>query len=241
MFIFQRAMIYPAPTLSAPKNLPPGVEKIQLENSYGYMLKGAGHTATKKPVLVFTHGNGEIAYLWLDAFSELVGEGISVFLVEYPGYGGAQGKPSYSTIRKTMLSAYDVLSKRSDIDASRFIAYGRSIGGGAATLLAKERPLAAIGLESTFTSLAALIAEKGYPSFLLRDRYDNISILKEAELPVFLTHGKSDTIIPVTHSESMHATLNRSTLITKACNHNNCPRPWSELIAFLKQHQIISN
>ena len=108
-------------------------------------------------------------------------------------------------------------------------------------MLAKERPLAAIGLESSFTSLAAVVAEKGYPSFLLRDRYDNISILQEVEVPVFLTHGKNDTIIPVSHSEAMHAALNQSTLITKPCHHNNCPRPWSELIDFLKQHRIISS
>ena len=239
LFFYQRTLIYPAPDMTVPNELPPGVEKIELTNSYGYLIHGAEGKSTQKPTIIFTHGNGEIAYLWLDAFSELVAEGVSIFLVEYPGYGGAQSKPSYHNIRKTMLSAYDVLSKRDDIDSARLIAFGRSIGGGAVTLLAEERPLAAIGLESTFTTLAALVAEKGYPSFLLRDRYDNISVLKQLSVPVFLVHGKDDTLIPASHSEALHAATNNSTLVIKPCHHNNCPRPWLELLEFLKRHRII--
>lgn len=44
-----------------------------------------------------------------------------------------------------------------DVDAGRVVAYGRSLGRAAACVLASQRSLAALVLESTFTSTADLM------------------------------------------------------------------------------------
>ena len=52
LFFYQRTLIYPAPDMTVPKELPPGVEKIELTNSYGYLIHGAEGKSTQKPTLL---------------------------------------------------------------------------------------------------------------------------------------------------------------------------------------------
>lgn len=242
LYLGQYKLIYPAPVQSIPANLPPNVERIDFEQGYGLLLTPNEPTSEPTPLLMFTHGNGELAYFWIQEFEQLTGHGLSVLLFEYPGYGGASGKPNRKDIERGVLSAYDHMAARPGIDANRIIAYGRSIGGGAASLLAKHRPVIALCLESTFSSLDALIAEKGFPKFLLREHYKNEAVVRALGIPVFLYHGSGDQLIPVSHSERLDRAAKNSVLITSNCGHNNCARPWPELLNFMveKLHFLIT-
>lgn len=229
----QQQLLYPAPPFELPEVLPPGVEKIDLATGYGLLLEPDSGSERPLPLLIYAHGNGEVAFWWTAAFEALLARGIAVLLVEYPGYGGAGGSPNSNSIEKTMLAAYDTMAARGDIDSGAIVAYGRSLGGAAVSLLAAERQLAALCLESTFSSLPALVREKGWPAFLLRDRFDNLAIVRSLDIPVFLYHGTQDTLIPIAHSERLAAASQMATFIRAGCGHNNCPRPWPALIAFL--------
>ena len=229
----QRKLLYPAPFVELPENLPSNVEKIDLAEGYGLLVKPKEPSDSPRPLLIYTHGNGEVAFLAIELFEELLAQGFAVLLVEYPGYGGAAGHPSYESIRKNILSAYDEMTARPDIDSEFIVAYGRSLGGGAASLLASERRLAALCLESAFSSLSSLVREKGWPSFLLRDKFDNESIVRDLDIPIFLYHGTRDTLIPIAHSESLAAASRNSTFVWANCGHNDCPRPLPELTGFL--------
>ncbi|MGI9626212.1 MAG: alpha/beta hydrolase, partial [Longimicrobiales bacterium] len=113
------------------------------------------------PVIVFTHGNGELIDYWLDEFEALRAPGLGVLLVEYPGYGRSGGSPSESSITEAMTDAYDYLVSRADVDPTRIVAYGRSVGGGAAGALVRQRPVAALVLESSFTSVRRMARRHG--------------------------------------------------------------------------------
>jgi pimeloyl-ACP methyl ester carboxylesterase len=223
VYVFQEKLLYPAPRTVLPNTLPVGIEKVELAHGYGLYLKA--RTDAPGPLLIFTHGNGETAYFWKDEFEALRQAGIAVLLLEYPGYAGAAGDPNLASIQGGILSAFDNLSKRPEIDAGKVIAYGRSIGSGAATLLAAQRPLVALCLEAPFSSLARLVKEKGYPPFLLKDRYDNEAIVRQLEIPLFLYHGSRDVLIPLSHSETLAEAGKDVTLIVADCGHNDCPRP----------------
>ncbi len=237
LFYFaQSALLYPAPTRSFPDTLPAKVEKISLKESYALLLESPqALDGSPRPLVIFAHGNGEAAYMWVNEFGELLTRGISVLLVEYPGYAGAAGRPSRNSIESAMLESYDLMVQRPAVDRSRIVAYGRSIGSGAASLLAAERKVAALCLESGFSSLASLVREKRLPWFLLRDRYDNQSIVRELDVPVFLYHGDRDEIIPVEHSQRLASVGKDVTLVEARCGHNDCPRPWPALLEFLEQ------
>ena len=43
------------------------------------------------PLILFTHGNGELATDWLNRFDAARRDGFAVLLVEYPGYGQRRG------------------------------------------------------------------------------------------------------------------------------------------------------
>lgn len=236
LYYGQSRLLYPAPQIILPPHLPIGAEKVALDAGYGLFIAAKNANPTNGPVIIFTHGNGEAAFQWLPAFEPLQQAGISIFLVEYPGYVGATGTPSLASIKKTVISAYDYVITLPQIDPNQVVAYGRSIGGGAATLLANSRPVAALCLESTFSSLATLVSEKGLPNFLLKDRYDNESVIRTLEISVFLYHGKNDALIPISHSQKLNAAASNATLLTASCGHNDCPRPWGELLIFLTEN-----
>lgn len=180
--------------------------------------------ADRHPVLIFSHGNGELIDQWLGEFDEFRRWGLGVLLVEYPGYGRSEGSPSESAIQAALVNAYDVIIGRQDVDQSRMVGYGFSLGGGAICALARERHLAALILQSTFTSLRIFAHRYVMPEFLIRDPFDNASALRRFPGPVLVLHGLSDEVIPWQEGQKLAMTAARGTLRLYACGHR-CWQP----------------
>ena len=66
----------------------------------------------------------------------------SLALVNYRGYGASEGKPSERSLFADALVVFDTLTRRPDVDASRIVLFGRSLGSAMATYVAAERPVA---------------------------------------------------------------------------------------------------
>jgi uncharacterized protein len=192
------------------------------------------------PLILNTHGNGELIDQWAERVAPLRDAGYGVLLVEYPGYGRSEGKPSEKSITRTMLAAYDWAVKNPSVDPARIVAHGRSMGGGAAAALAKQRPLAALVLESTYTSLAAMVRAQGVPDFLIVNRFDTMEALKTFAGPVLLLHGESDGVIPVGHARELAKVAKRGRLEIQDCGHNDCPPQWELVLGFLAQNGVSS-
>lgn len=239
LYLLQSKLIYPAPEAPLKVLLPDNVSKVDLELSDGFLLMPKLSGNELLPLMIFSHGNGELASSLIDDFKPLLESNIAVLIVEYPGYGGSTIKTDINSINETMLKAFDVASKLPQIDKNKIFSYGRSIGGGAAALLTKQRPLAALCLESTFSSFPKLVSEKGFPSFLVRDRYENEDIIKKLDIPIFLYHGLNDELIPFEHAESLASAAKDVVFYSENCGHNNCPRKWDELLDFLKLNKIL--
>ncbi|KAG6517585.1 hypothetical protein ZIOFF_020981 [Zingiber officinale] len=84
----------------------------------------------------------------------------NVFMLSYRGYGESDGYPSQHGIIKDAQAALDHLSQRTDIDPSRIVVFGRSLGGAVGAMLARNNPdkVSAIILENTFTSILDMAA-----------------------------------------------------------------------------------
>jgi fermentation-respiration switch protein FrsA (DUF1100 family) len=205
-----------------------------------WLLPARGGARGAAPLIVYMHGNGELIDDWAAAFDVPRSWGASVLLVEYPGYGRSGGSPSEEGIAATVVSAYDWSSARPDVDPRRIIAFGRSLGGGAACELAEQRDVAALVLESTFTSVRALAVRMGVPGFLVRDRFDSLSRLARFRGPMLTIHGALDRTIPVEHARALHAAVPQSELVILGdCGHNDCPHPWPKLRQFLVSHDLL--
>lgn len=196
--------------------------------------------APKAPALLFAHGNGELIDEWPQAFEQPRQWGLAVLLVEYPGYGRSEGKPSQRTVTRTMVAAYDWLARHAEIDANRIIGHGRSLGGGAICALSTQRPLAALLLESTFTSIRTFTRRFGLFGPLTRDPYDNLAAVQRYSGPVLIYHGTRDTLVSFSHARRLAAVAADARLEARDCGHNDCERPWSELRRFLADTGLMS-
>lgn len=212
---------------------------LPAERTAAAETRGAGPEPGPRPLALFAHGNGETIDLWLDELARLRAWGVSLLLVEFPGYGRSQGSPTQRSVTAAMAAAYDRAAARPDVDRERIVGYGRSVGAGAVCALARERPLAALVLESPFASVRAMARGFGLPGFLVRDPFDNEAVLRAFPGPVLIAHGERDEIIPPSHAHALHAAAPRSELHLLPCGHNDCPRPWDALEAFLAAHGLL--
>lgn len=248
LYLVQRSMIYPGTAIKVP-TLPPvtaGMELLRLNSGEGeveaLLLPPINTRATSAPgpALIFAHGNGEVIDYWVDGLNNFRERGMAVLLVEYPGYGRSTGTPSEDSIRRTLIAAYDRLASDPRINPAKIIGYGQSLGGGAICTLATNRPLAAVILQSTFPSLDIFTAGYGAPAFLLRDRFDNETVLKKFPGPVLVLHGSTDSMIPWQLGERLAAASKQATFRLHSCGHMcQLTRPiWNDIEQFLNQANI---
>jgi uncharacterized protein len=131
--------------------------------------------------------------------------GLSVFLIDYRGYGQSQGDfPTESQVYQDAQLAWDYLVKKRGINPNQIYIYGHSLGGAIAIDLAVRHPEAAgLIVEGSFTSTRAMVDfQKGlywmFPiDLLLTQRFDSISKVDRLQIPVLFIHGTADTIVPV--------------------------------------------
>ena len=251
LFLLQRQILYPRGQIPLPaQSRPniPGMETIWLNTDFGkveawFLPPIHDGVSSPAPAVIFGHGNGEIIDYWPQELQKFTRLGIGLLLVEYPGYGRSEGAPSQESITKTFVTAYDVLSSRKDVDSSRIIFLGRSLGGGALCALAQKRPSAALILMSAFTGVRPLAKRYLVPSFLVRDSFDNLTVVKNYPNPILIIHGKHDTIIPFSHGKTLHQAAKQGEMITYNAGHNDCPPDWDvfwrDVEGFLRKHGII--
>ena len=251
LFVLQRSVLFPRnqiPFAPEPENTIAGLEKLWLKTEYGkteawYLPPAPGFTATPAPAVIFGHGNAELIDFWPQALKNFNQMGIGLLLVEYPGYGRSTGTPSQQSIARTFVAAYDALVSRKDVDSSRVVLFGRSLGGGAVCDLALQRPSAALILMSSFTSVSAMASKFLVPKFLVRDPFNNLKTVKSYPGPVLVIHGRNDRIIPFDDGTRLHGAAKDSTLIAYEAGHNDCPPDWNQfwkdIALFLTDHKII--
>ncbi len=250
LFLMQRQMMYPRWLVSAPADAkPPAVaERIWLEMDYGkveawFLPPATDPVQTPYPVVIFGHGNGEVIDFWPDLFKEFNRMGMGLLLVEYPGYGRSEGDPSQKRITDVFTAAYDAVAKRPEVDNARMVLFGRSLGGGAICQLAARRPSAAMILMSTFTSARSFAIRYLSPGFLMRDPFDNLSVVQSYSNPILIMHGTHDEVVPYRHGKQLHEAASDSTLITYNSGHNDCPPDWrafwKDVQGFLAEKEVL--
>lgn len=245
----QRKILYPDPPTPAWDVAVDfvGLEKIWLETSVGevetWFMPAQNGSGGPTSAMIFFHGNGELIDFWPHTFTDVQQLGMGVLLVEYPGYGRSEGKPSEKTISEVALAAYDALVQRADVDPQRVVVYGRSLGGGAAGVLLSERSVAAVILQSTFTNTARFARQFLLPGFLVMDRFDTLSAVEQYPGPVLVFHSERDDLIPFKHAQQLVAATENGRLITMDCAHSDCPPDyaqfWVQVEAFLLEYGVL--
>jgi fermentation-respiration switch protein FrsA (DUF1100 family) len=210
----------------APVN--PRTQDVWLTSADGTKLHAwwLPHEAAKGVVLV-AHGNGgNVSHrgpLAADLHDTL---GHSVLLVEYPGYGKSEGKPSEAGCYAAGEAAFKWLTDDRKVPANQIVLMGESLGGGVAVELATRHDHRALALLHTFTSLPAA-AKFHYPwlptRMLMTNRFDNLSKIAACKRPVFVAHGTADAIVPYRQGEELYQAANepKRLLALRGHDHND--------------------
>ena len=85
LYLYQSKLIYPAPETQFNIPLPENILKIDLDLSHSYLLMPKLGSKKVTPLMIFTHGNAELASHWLNDFKPLLENNIAVLFIEYPG------------------------------------------------------------------------------------------------------------------------------------------------------------
>lgn len=247
LYVKQDDLLFPTDSAADPLPLLYSARTVELSRDIGngqhvvaWFVPGPGVTAESPgPLAVFFHGNAELIDHQHTTIESYLRLGCSVLLPEFRGYGRSGGSPSEAGIVEDAVYFYDEATKRPDVDGQRVVIHGRSLGGGPASQLAARRKPAALILESTFLSAAAMAAEYYAPSFLVKNPFRTDRALAELDAPVLIFHGTTDNIIPVEHGRKLHAIAAGSEYIEYDCQHNDFPGDdYEDYVARIRQFLI---
>jgi pimeloyl-ACP methyl ester carboxylesterase len=202
LFIFQRYLVYfPDKTVFfTPNHINLAFEDVHFTTTDNLSINGWLIPAdSSEKVILFCHGNaGNISHRLesIQVFNRL---SLDVFIFDYRGFGKSDGSISEEGSYLDAAGAWDYLVDGKGYSPSQIIIFGRSLGSGVASWLAREKKPGGLILESSFTSLPDVGASV-YPFFpvrlLARYCYPTQENLKYIDCPVLFIHSKGDEIIP---------------------------------------------
>lgn len=136
--------------------------------------------------------------------------GVGLLFAEYRGYGGNEGSPSEEGLYRDGRAYMEWLLKEQNIDPSRIVIYGESLGTGVATQMATEyKQVRAVVLETPFLSVLSM-AKYRMPfiplmEFLLRDHYRSDLKINDFKTPVLIGVAGRDFTVPGKFAEELYA------------------------------------
>jgi fermentation-respiration switch protein FrsA (DUF1100 family) len=227
LFLFAaqgKFIFFPARAIeTTPKDFQLGYQDVVLpiptktgaaETVHGWWIPALERSVNRREsgkVLLYLHGNGLNVGANVEHANRFHRLGLSVFLIDYRGYGKSQGDfPSESRVYEDAQLAWDYLVKQRGIKPSQIYIYGHSLGGAIAIDLAVRHPEAAgLIVEGSFTSARAMVdfqagVYRVFPiDLLLTQRFDSIAKVDRLQMPVLFIHGIADTVVPTQMSKKL--------------------------------------
>ncbi len=198
----------------------PTTDGLQLA---AWFVPGSG--SSPRPTIVVFNGNAGHRGYRVSLARALRSHGLNVLLTDYRGYGGNPGSPTEEGLAEDARAARAYVLGRPDVDATRIVYFGESLGAAVALRLGVEHPPSALVLRSPFASMT-LVAQHHYPflpvRLLLRDRFPSIERAPQIRCPVLIIAGTSDTIIPIDHTRKLYDAITApKTFLEIDADHND--------------------
>jgi fermentation-respiration switch protein FrsA (DUF1100 family) len=193
---------------STPRNWGLAYEDIYFTTQDGLRLNGWWVPGTGSPLtILWFHGNaGNISHRLDNITLRHDRLGTNIFIFDYREYGRSEGRASEEGTYHDGDAAIRYLRSRADIDPTKIVFLGESLGSAVAVEMAIRHGCAALILESPFLS----IPEMAKTSFLflpigslLRTRYDTLSKIGRVRAPLLIVHGENDEIVPIRQGQRL--------------------------------------
>lgn len=214
LFFSQNSMLYhPRQGLrETPASIGLAFETVEFETTDNVKLVGWYVNAINaRGVVLFCHGNAGNMSGRLGSVSRFVSLDLDVFIFDYRGYGNSAGEPHEEGIYRDVDAAWRYLTEVRGVEPDSIVVFGRSLGGAVAAWLAQTRPTGGVILESTFTSVPDMGAER-YPFLPVRllalSDYNTVEAIRQVHRPILVIHSRSDELIPFSHGERLFENAN---------------------------------
>ncbi len=227
LFMVQGLLFFPGAgpveTLPPPAN----VEALRLTHPDGVAtdlwFQAAAGSPSAAPLVVYLHGNGDRIDRHAGTMTWLAERGFAVGMPEYRGYGQSEGTPGEAAVTADLVRAVELLRARAEVDASRVIYYGVSLGTCfAAQLAAQEAPRAMV-LQTPFLRTDVMALRYAAPPFLVRNPFRADVALRGSRIPTLLLKHRFDQVAPPEDADALHALLPESTLLSFDADHGTPP------------------
>jgi uncharacterized protein len=162
-----------------------------------------------QPVVLYLHGNARNLGRRADRFQRLTANGAGLLALSWRGYGGSDGEPSEAGFMADVRAALDLLA-RDGIGPERVVIFGESLGTGVAVMIAAERPVRGVILDSPYDSIAAIAAERYWwlpVNALIRDPFRAIAAAPRVKAPVLALACTDDWLTPYAGAQRLMAAL----------------------------------
>ena len=193
-----------------------------------------------RPTLLYFTGNSGNVAKRANKIKAIAADGYGLFMLNYRGYGGSEGRPTERRVTADAVSAYDYL-RGLGVAPHDIVAYGESLGTAVASRLALQRHVEGLVLEAPFTSVVA-VGRLLWPYFplglIMADQYRTIERIGQVEAPLFIVHGGRDAIIPLDQARNVFhaATEPKSFALVPQAGHNDLydRGAWEKVRGFLE-------
>lgn len=229
LMLFESKIVYPAPRGGSRLASESMAEDVSFRSADGTRLHG---WYFEKPdaasTIVFFHGNAESVDTsgpWICQFASSLNA--SVFIFDYRGYGKSEGRPSEKGVVEDGVAAIDWLSNRTGLTSDQMVFFGRSLGGGVAIQVAKQKPPRAFVLVSTFSSIVDVACEQfsWLPiRLVMKNRYESEQAITEMDIPILQIHGDRDQTISMNLGKRLNEaspSQHKSFVVAQGKGHNN--------------------
>lgn len=215
MFFYPDAALYSSPEREGVR-----AENVEFRSADGSRLHGwfLPASGSAKATVLHLHGNAANISNHLPLVSWLPARGYHVLMFDYRGFGRSQGKPTLDGVVDDALAALAILRTRPEVDASRLIVFGQSLGGATALrMLARDSAGVRLAvIDSAFASYRGIARDVTRGGVLAPvaavavgvlppEERDPIAALKTIRVPLVFVHGQRDSVIPFRYSEELHA------------------------------------
>lgn len=202
MYIFQRSFQY-APEgkfLDLGETLLTTAEVVEIPTSNNERIRGwyVPPSQPGKPLIVYYKGNADSFSDEHVRYEQFVADGFGFLAFDYRGFPASPGELNEQNVLKDAIAAFAFAQNK----GFPVVIWGRSLGSGPATYVAKERDAEALLLETPFDSAAAVAKDRYWflpVDWIMQDTYRVDQWLPDVDEPVFVAHGTADTTIGYQH------------------------------------------
>ncbi len=202
VFVMQRTLLYPGAkdTPEIAIHAGQGIGEVTTQTADGLTLTHwyRPPDSPEKPVIVVFHGNAGHLGDRVPKLTPLIDAGFGLLFAGYRGYSGNPGSPTEDDLTADSSGLLDWLAGQG-VGPERTVLYGESLGSGVAVKMAVERRVAAMILESPYTSIAEMSQVHYWylpARWMIWDKWDSLTRIARISTPLLVLHGDKDTVVP---------------------------------------------